>query len=140
VGRTGVKASARGKDSKPSRTSAQDWEQWWKPEGILRVSSQAARPGRLSQPPELFWVDPLADIIVASAVGSSGVTVNILLLSDGVPSSGTLRYMISCMISYVLDIKLIAYDVDDVWYHKTIISYAYDIIPDYAWYQELVIS
>ncbi len=68
----------------------------------------------MSQPPELFWVDPLADIIVASAVGSSGVTVNILLLSDGVPSSGTLRYMISCMISYVLDIKLIAYDVDDV--------------------------
>ena len=48
------------------------------------MEGYSQQPGRLSQ---LFWVDPLADIIAASAVGSSGVTVtvNILLLSDGVP-------------------------------------------------------
>ena len=39
-----------------------------------------------------------------------------------------------CMISEVYDIKRIIW-YWCLWYYITMISYAYDIIPDYVWYQ-----
>ncbi len=40
------------------------------------------------------------------------VMAGVIRLAEKLSTSGTLRYMISCMISEVSDIKLISYDID----------------------------